>query len=390
MRPRSVSAVGRHRLAARADLAAALALTTVLVGVTAGLGAHGGGRAPDALGYAAVILSGAALAGLRRFPRGVFAVAVAAVSVYIARDMSYGPVLLTPLIALLGVSLCADWRSSAAAAAVLCAALAAAGLIAGRGLVLSVVFVGWSGAAVLIGDVVRRHNAQIAALRERALVLERTREEELRRRIAEDRLAIARDLHDSVAHAMEVINVQAAGAARVIDEQPDRAKDALSSIRTASRDVLEELSSMLTVLREPTGVPARAPIPGLADVPVLIEEMHGNGLDVSVMSRGPLDRVPPSIGTAAYRIVQESLTNILRHASARKASIEIVAAGSGALSLTIVDDGAPAESGPSTATGSGVGLQGMRERARASGGQLVAGRTAEGGFRVHADWEAAR
>jgi hypothetical protein len=113
--------------------------------------------------------------------------------VYIARDMSYGPVLLTPLIALLGVSLCADWRSSAAAAAVLCAALAAAGLIAGRGLVLSVVFVGWSGAAVLIGDVVRRHNAQIAALRERALVLERTREEELRRRIAEERLAIARD-----------------------------------------------------------------------------------------------------------------------------------------------------------------------------------------------------
>src|SRR4051794_40165427 len=391
MRPRSVSAARGHRLVARGDVAAALALTAVLVGVTAALGAHGGGRAPDALAYASVIVSGAALAGLRRFPRGAFLVIVAAVSAYIARDMSFGPILLTPLIALLGVSLCTDWRTSATAAALLCAALATAGLIAGSGVVLPVVFLGWSGAAVLIGDVVRRHNAQIAALRERAQVLERTREEELRRRIAEDRLAIARDLHDSVAHAMEVINLQAGGAARVIDEQPETAKAALSSIRTASRDVLKELESMLLVLREPAGVPARAPVPGLADVSALIEEMHDNGLSVSVASRGPLDRVPPSIGTAAYRIVQESFTNILRHANARNASIEIVAGEHGALSVTVVDDGAPAASPPPSApgaAGSGVGLQGMRERARASGGRLVAGRAVDGGFRVHASWEA--
>src|SRR4051794_20724324 len=173
MRPRSVSAARGHRLVARGDVAAALALTAVLVGVTAGLGAHAGGRAPDALGYASVIVCGAALAGLRRFPRGAFVVVVVGVVAYVARDMSFGPILLTPLIALLGVSLCADWRTAAAAAAVLCAALATAGLIAGSGLVLPVVFVGWSGAAVLIGDAVRRHNAQVAALRERAEVLER-------------------------------------------------------------------------------------------------------------------------------------------------------------------------------------------------------------------------
>jgi signal transduction histidine kinase len=372
---------------ARGDVAAALALTAVFVGVTAALGAHGGGRAVDALGYASLIVSGVGLAALRRFPRQVFLVVVAAVSAYIARDMSFGPILLTPLIALLGVSLTTDWRTSAAAAALLCASLAAAGLIAGSGLVLPVIFVGWSGAAVLIGDVVRRHNAQIAALRERARVLERTREEELRRRIAEDRLAIARDLHDSVAHAMEVINVQAGGAARVIDEHPEMAKYALSSIRTASRDVLKELSSMLLVLREPTGLPARAPVPGLADVPALIDEMHGNGLKVSVASRGPLDRVPPPIGTAAYRIVQESFTNILRHANARNASIEIVAGEDGGLSVTVVDDGSP-EASPAAAAGSGAALQGMRERARASGGRLVAGRAPDGGFRVHAKWEA--
>jgi signal transduction histidine kinase len=178
----------------------------------------------------------------------------------------------------------------------------------------------------------------------------------------------------------------------VIDARPETAKEALTSIRTASRDVLEELSALLLVLREPAGSPARAPVPGLADVPLLIEEMHGNGLSVSVASRGPLEQVPPSVGTAAYRIVQESFTNIMRHAHARNASIEIVAAEGGALSVTVVDDGASAAALSPTAgaAGSGVGLQGMRERARASGGRLVAGPAAEGGFRVHASWKAAR
>jgi signal transduction histidine kinase len=380
---------GRHRLAAPGDVVAALALTGVIVGVTAGLGAHGGGRAPDAVGYASMIASTLALAGLRRYPRAVFVAVVAGVGVYVAHDVAPGPILVAPLIALLGVSLCAGWRAAAVAAVALFAALAAAGLIAGSGIGLSAILLGWSGVAALIGDVVRRHNAQVATLRERADVLERTRDEELRRRMAEDRLAIARDLHDSVAHAMEVINVQAAGATRVIDEQPAAAKDALATIRTASRDVLEELSSMLLVLREPTGEPARAPVPGLADVHVLVAEMHGNGLSVSVALRGPLDRVAPSVGTAAYRIVQESLTNILRHANARKASIEIVAGDDGELSVTVVDDGVPAAPAQ-PAPGSGVGLQGMRERARASGGRLVAGRAPEGGFRVHAHWETAR
>lgn len=371
----------------RSVSAAALAFTAVIVAVTAALGAHAGGRSPDALAYASLLVSGGALAALPRFPRTAFAAVVAAVVVYIARDMPPGPILLAPLIALLGLSLRTDLRRSATAGGALCLALAAAGLIAGTGLVLGLIFVGWSGVAVLIGELVRRHRAQLAALRERAEVLERTRDEELRRRLAEDRLAIARDLHDSVAHAMEVINVQAGGAARVIDERPELAKDALATIRTASRDVLEELSSMLLVLREPAGAPARAPAPGLADVPVLIEDLHGNGLSVSVASRGPLDRVPPPIGTAAYRIVQESVTNILRHADARKASIEIVAGDGGALSVTVVDDGAPATA---ATAGSGVGLQGMRERARASGGRLVAGRAPDGGFRVHASWEGAR
>jgi signal transduction histidine kinase len=188
---------------------------------------------------------------------------------------------------------------------------------------------------------------------------------------------------------MTVINVQAGAAAHVVDQRPEAAKDALLSIRRASRDVLEELSTMLSVLRAPAAPAARAPAPGLAELRSLITEIRDEGLIVSLASDGPLDRVPPSIGTAAYRIVQESVTNILRHADAREAEIRIVAGDGGELSVTVVDDGS--SGGAAAANGSdaerpGVGLRGMRERAEASGGRLVAGRLPHGGFRVHATW----
>jgi signal transduction histidine kinase len=392
MRSRLVSAARRPPLAASRDVGAALVVALVLVGVSTRIAPHGGGRAIDGLGYGLVVIAGTALAALRRFPRAVFGVTVAAVGLYVARHMPLGPILLTPLIALLGVSLCSDRRSSAIAAGVLCAVLAIAGLVAGSGVLLAVFFLGWCGAAVLIGDVVRRRDEQIAGLHERSRVLERTREEETRRRIAEDRLSIARDLHDSVAHAMTIINVQAGAAAHVVDQRPEAAKDALLSIRRTSRDVLEELSAMLSVLREPTAPAARAPAPGLAQVPGLIREIHEDGLSVSVASHGPLDRVPTSIGTAAYRIVQESVTNILRHTAAQEAEIRIVAGDGGELSVTVIDDGRSAR-GSANGSGAGrpgVGLHGMRERAEASGGRLIAGRLAQGGFRAQATWGSER
>ena len=347
--------------------------------------AHGDYRSMDALGYVVVVVAGMSLALLRRRPRVVFGVVAVAVGVYVAHELPPGPILLTPLLALLGVSLYSDRRSSAICAGALCLILALAGLVAGSGLLLALLFVGWCGVPVLIGDVVRRRNEQIAGLRERARALERSHEEELRRRIAEDRLSIARDLHDSVAHAMTVINVQAGAAMHVVDRRPEAAKDALLSIRRASGDVLDELSVMLSVLREPTVPAARAPVPGLAQVRDLIGELHDDRLTISVASAGPVDRVPASISTAAYRIVQESVTNIVRHAQANRAEIRIVAGEGGALSVLVVDDGAATANG-SDADRLGVGLHGMRERAEASGGHLVAGRAPDGGFRVHATW----
>src|SRR5215203_2030093 len=240
------------RPAGARDVGVASAWTLLLVVVSLKQGAHGDYRSIDGLGYVVVIVAGMSLSLLRRYPRSVFGVVAVAIGVYVAHGLPPGPILLTPLLALLGVSLYSDRRSSA--------------ICAGSGLLLAALFVGWCGVPVLIGDVVRRRNEQIAGLRERTRVLERTHEEELRRRIAEDRLSIARDLHDSVAHAMTVINVQAGAATHVVDRRPEAAKDALLSIRRASGDVLDELSTMLSILREPSAPADRAPVPGLAQV----------------------------------------------------------------------------------------------------------------------------
>src|SRR4051812_44751929 len=197
------------RPAGARDVGIASVWTLLLLVVSVKQSAHGDFRSMDGLGYVAVVVAGMSLAGLRRRPRAVFGVVAVAVGAYVAHDLPPGPILLTPLLALLGVSLYSDRRSSAICAGALCAILAVAGLVGGSGLLLALLFVGWCGVPVLIGDVVRRRNDQIAGLRERNRALERSHEEELRRRIAEDRLSIARDLHDSVAHAMTVINVQA-------------------------------------------------------------------------------------------------------------------------------------------------------------------------------------
>src|SRR5207302_3107643 len=174
-----------------------------------------------------------------------------------------GPIFTTGWIALFALAWRVRRRDAFIAAAVLCAALIVASAIGGRTApLIHLVFVGWSAAAVFLGDMLRNRRAQPAALEDRARHLERSREEEARRRVAEERLHIARDLHDSVAHSMATINVQAGVAAHVLDRRPEAAKEALTAIQRASAEVLDELAALLGLLREENDAADRSPTPG--------------------------------------------------------------------------------------------------------------------------------
>ena len=365
----------------------ALSVTVVLLVVTVlALGGEVGG-----VGYALIAVVGLSLVAVRRAPRAVLAFATAVGGAYVAYGAAPGPVLAVPLVALVAVSVRGDRRSAAVGAGVLCATLAVAGIVAGSGVALAGWFVSWTVAAALLGEFLGRRRAELEALRVRNEMLERTREEEARRRIAEDRLSIARDLHDSVAHAIAIINVQAAAAGEVLARDADAAGEALLHIRRASRDVLDELTGMLTVLREPQALATLAPAPGLAALEDLIAPIHADRLTVSLHVHGELERVPAPVGTAAYRIVQESLSNVLRHADARRADVRVDAGADGALSLSIIDDGRGVADGDGAGAprSLGAGLRGMRERAEASGGRLTAGPRPQGGFAVRGSWSAA-
>jgi signal transduction histidine kinase len=275
------------------------------------------------------------------------------------------------------------------------AALTATALTSSRlSMGVSSIFLGWAAAAVFLGEALRSRRSYLVGLAERARFAERSRGDELARRLAEERLRIARDLHDSVAHAMATINVQAGAATHVLARQPEAAGAALSAIQRASAEVLDELGGILALLRDDTTAADRAPAPGLADVPRLAESLGPSGLDVDVHVDGPVEVIAPPVSTAGYRVVQESLTNVLRHSQARVVQVRIDAGQSGdgapgCLCIEIHDAGPrrPREAdGSGGRPGAGVGLRGMRERVLATGGRFDAGRSGDGGFRVRASW----
>ncbi len=274
-------------------------------------------------------------------------------------------------------------RDAFVTAGVLSAAVVLAGFVAGRDEPLMyLVFVGWAGAAVFLGDALGARREHLADVRARAVELERTREADAARRVAEERLRIARDLHDSVAHSMATINVQAGAAAHVVDRRPEAAREALAAIQQASGEVLEELAALLGVLRGGQ-VDDGAPLPSMTGVGELVESARRGGLDVTLEADGRLASVGQPISGAAYRVVQESLTNVVRHASGARAGVRLVVGEGGALAVTVVDCGRT----PSARTSRpGMGLVGMRERVDATGGTLEAGPRPGGGFGVSARW----
>jgi signal transduction histidine kinase len=239
--------------------------------------------------------------------------------------------------------------------------------------------------AWFLGDVTRRWRDAATAHALRAAELEQARTELARLAVSAERVRIARELHDVVAHSMSVIAMHAGSGRLAADQDPAAARRALEVVERSSRDALAELRRLVTVLRDRDDVgPALDPAPGLQDVHQLVAEVAAAGVTVEVHTEGDLASVPGGVSLAAYRIVQEALTNVVRHASPTQARV-LVTIGGGDVVLDVTDDGASrAPVGAAAPVSGGHGTIGMRERAALYGGELAAGPRPEGGWRVAA------
>jgi len=237
--------------------------------------------------------------------------------------------------------------------------------------------------AWILGDNVRVRRAYTASLEARAAMLERERGEHARLAVAEERARIARELHDVVAHHVSVMVVQSAAARRVLAKDPALATEALDVVETTGRQALVEMRRMLGVLRSDEPSDDLAPQPSLERLDALIDQVRDAGLDVELVVDGERRPLPPGIDVNAYRIVQEALTNVLKHAGKARATVR-VRFGERDLDMEISDDGRGAAAAILDAPGDGQGLVGMRERVQLHGGRLQAGPRMEGGYRVKA------
>jgi signal transduction histidine kinase len=338
--------------------------------------------------YLLVAAAGLALIWRRRKPRVALAVALIGVLVFTALGYLSYAALIIPPIALYTVALTASVPEAVILGLLTLVALGGVAITGPSAGVSSgdIALAGLVAVAVLAGIAGANRRRYIAAVRARAELIERTQEDKTRRGIDAERLRIARELHDVVAHTMSTINVQAGVAAYVAEDLPPATAEALHAIKTASKDGLRELRAILSVLRQADEADANQPQPGLARLDTLVAGVVAAGLPTTVAITGSPPRVlPPAVDLATYRIVQESLTNAIRHAGPATATVEI-GYGDRDLHLRITDTGrGPAD----TPAEGGHGLIGMRERAAAVGGTLDIGRARCGGFEVsaHLPWE---
>ncbi|MFJ9346317.1 sensor histidine kinase [Streptomyces sp. NPDC101237] len=383
--------VGAHPLAVDAVVAAGALVCMVVSSFAVPHGAHGvawGIRAPDPLSLVLMTLAAVALVFRRHAPKTVLAVTGAASVVECVTGDPRAPVAMAAVVALFTVAATTDRRTTLRAGLLTMTVLTTAAMAAGPlpwYAQENLAIFAWTGIGATAGDAVRSRRAVVQAIRERAERAERTREEEARRRVAEERLRIARDLHDVVAHHIALVNVQAGVAAHVMDKRPDQAKEALAHVREASRSALNELRATVGLLRQ-SGDPEAPtePAPGLHRLEELADTFRNAGLQVEVARADQGTTLPAAVDLAAYRIIQEALTNVRKHAGpAAKAEASVVRVGPH-IEVTVLDDG-PGEGAESAATeGGGHGLLGMRERVTALRGTLTTGPRYGGGFRVHA------
>jgi signal transduction histidine kinase len=330
--------------------------------------------------YVLLAVSSIALLWRRSRPLIVVATTLAASLVWDVIRLDYGPSLAI-FISLYGVGLCiAIERTSFAAVASASIVVVADDLLEAEsapviGVSLALVFLPW-----YLGRRIRSRRAYLVLLEERAEFLERERDAEAQRAVDAERTRIAREMHDLVAHRVSMITVQAGAAQTVAASDPARATRAMEAIEKAGREALNELRQILGVLRPGEEPESLVPTHGLADIPSLIAEMRHAGMDVSLSTDGLPDDVPAGVDLAAYRIIQEALTNVLKHAGPDPKVEVRLSTEDQLLNIEVTDRG----SGVSTLPGSGNGLVGMRERTALLEGTFEAGPRPGGGFRIAA------
>ncbi|MER5751202.1 sensor histidine kinase [Streptomyces sp. NPDC002088] len=349
-------------------------------------------RTPDPLSLVLITLGAVALVFRRSAPMTVLALTGTFALVESVTGDPRAPVAMCAVIALYTVASATDRPTTLRAGLLTMTVLTGASMLAGPlpwYAQENLAIFAWTGIGATAGDAVRSRRAVVQAIRDRADRAERTREEEARRRVAEERLRIARDLHDVVAHHIALVNVQAGVAAHVMDKRPDQAKEALAHVREASRSALNELRATVGLLRQ-SGDPEAPtePAPGLDRLDELAGTFRSAGLQVEVARADQDTTLPAAVDLAAYRVIQEALTNVQKHAgSEAKAEVSVVRVGPH-IEVTVLDNGRPAAvpsgAGGTLDSGGGHGLLGMRERVTALRGTLTTGPRYGGGFRVHA------
>ena len=358
------------------DALLALALLGLVIGAR-----RDGGHVPEGITQLAVVLGCAALVVRRRYPVVVWAVTLGLAVLGLVSAQGLTPAVLPSIVGLYTLASLCPRRVGVLAA-----------VVNGVVLVVTVVLalgstwaspepwavLAWSGLPAAIGDAVRSQRAIVAAARGRAASAEASREEEAQRRVIEERLHIARELHDVVAHHIAVITVQAGVAGHLLDSDPAQAREALDHVRSAGQTVLREMATILGVLRE-SPEEERHPAPGLTGVDELVLDARRAGLAVTLRVSGTPGTLAPVVDLAAHRLVQESLSNARKHGSG--SAILSVAHTPGLVTIDITN---PVPAGRA-ASAPGYGLVGMQERVSTAGGLLEIGPTHDGSFQVHAE-----
>ncbi|WP_151480212.1 sensor histidine kinase [Streptomyces albicerus] len=324
-----------------------------------------------AVDYVLMVAGSLALAAYRKAPRAVLAVTTAALTGYVLHAHP-SPLSALPVVAAVHTAAQAGHRGvGAVASAVFLGGYLATGPTTQDTVERTALLAGWFLCAVVTGLAGRNWQAYLRQTEQRALEAERTREEAALRRAGEERLRIARELHDSLTHSISIVKLQAGVAVHLARKRGEEIPPALLAIQEAGGEAMRELRATLEVLRtdEPTGTPA-----------LLVERARAAGLAVDLTVSGHERPLAATVDRAAYRIVQEALTNAARHAGPAKVAVQL-RYGEGELAICVDDDGT---ADPSRPTAEGTGLTGMRERVTALGGSLYVGPRAEGGFSVRA------